>query len=215
MNSIEIIPGIIKDEWRAVKARLQALKEKTRWVHIDVSDGIFTPHKTWSNPNDLESIEPPPRVELHLMIVRPWEVIADWIKVNAVRRVVVHHEALDGNFNRLAEAVRGAGKEIVLAINPETAPEAIESFIGMVDAVLVMGVKPGFSGSPFEPVAFEKIASLRAQHPNVTIEIDGGVNLSRAPEFVRVGANRLVSTSFIESFADPSDGIKALYDSFR
>jgi len=215
IGDIEIIPGVIQDEWEPLKERLDLLKNKTDRVHIDVSDGVFTPHKTWINPADLGKVESPFKIEIHLMIVKPWERIADWIKPESVERIIVHWEALEGRFDEIAGAISKSGKKITLALNPETAPVDVEPFIGKVDAVLVMGVKPGFSGSSFEPAALEKIASLRGEHPNVTIEIDGGVNDKRAPEFVAAGANRLVSTSFIESFADPGDGIKALYESFR
>ena len=99
---LEIIPGILEDNWASVKKKLVTLDASAHWIHIDVSDGKFTPRQTWQNPSELvafarrphkyEEDKLPVLFEVHLMVVRPWEHIERWLH-GGVRRFIVHWEA--------------------------------------------------------------------------------------------------------------------------
>lgn len=46
--------------------------------------------------------------------------------------------------------------------------------------VLVLTVEPGFGGQSFKPAAAEKCRLLRAAHPELLIEVDGGITVETA-----------------------------------
>src|SRR3990167_2664665 len=102
---LEIIPVILEDNWVDVRKKLAALGESVPWVHLDVSDGRFSPRRTWQNPSELMAFARRPHVyhpyeeeklpvhfEIHLMVVRPWQYIESWIAAG-VQRFIVHWEA--------------------------------------------------------------------------------------------------------------------------
>ena len=53
--------------------------------------------------------------------------------------------------------------------------------------------------------------AARQKHPEIKIEIDGGVKLENMPELVRSGADFLVMGSAIFAAADPPAVIKEVY----
>ena len=76
----------------------------------------------------------------------------------------------------LAE-IRNFGVAAGLALNPDTALETVLPHLEACDLVLVMSVNAGFGGQDFNPVAIEKLATLKSQKPDhVLLEVDGGVN---------------------------------------
>lgn len=211
MNGVEITPAIIEDGWESVREKLSRLEGKTNWVHLDASDGVFTGHKTWNNPEDLLGASTAILLEVHLMIAHPRPELERWFQ-DPIRRIIVHREAVE-NEEEVAEVikqVKSSGREIVLALNPETPWQSIEPFLDEIDGVVIMTIIPGWSGQEFKPETVAKITALRERRPDGIIEVDGGVNAERAGELVRAGANRLISSSFVWSFDDPAKGIEAL-----
>ncbi len=92
-----------------------------------------------------------------------------------------------------------------LALNPDTAFDAVEPFLHQVDLVLCMTVFPGFGGQSFMPEVVPKVAQVRAAVDAggwaVDVEVDGGIDTVTAPAVARAGANVLVSGSAV--FGDP------------
>jgi ribulose-phosphate 3-epimerase len=63
--------------------------------------------------------------------------------------------------------------------------------------VLVMSVMPGFGGQAFDDRALEKLRTLRSTHPNLLLEVDGGVNAKTAAACGEAGAHMLVAGAAI------------------
>ena len=57
---------------------------KEGWVHIDISDGTFTPNMSWRSPEELQaifnSLESKPKVEVHIMVENPEAIIDTWLR---------------------------------------------------------------------------------------------------------------------------------------
>lgn len=213
---MEIIPAILEKEWGAVQVKLDALEGKSDWAQIDVSDGEFTPHKTWGNPDDLWARRNDDiHIELHLMIARPWEDIQKWLRSGA-DRFVVHIEAfLDepenlDHVDDVLSVVQDADRQVGLALNPSTEWSVLERYMAAVEHILFLGVEPGASGQKFNQNVVGKITALRGRHKDVTIAVDGGVNDTTVGALASAGADRLISSSFIFSHSDPAKGIEAL-----
>ena len=70
-----------------------------------------------------------------------------------------------------------------------SAAAAMRSFMG-IDSV-------GFQGQIFDEKVIAKIKEVKKIYPELTIQIDGGVNLETAPLLKAAGADRLVIGSAI------------------
>jgi ribulose-phosphate 3-epimerase len=95
-----------------------------------------------------------------------------------------------------------------ITVSPETPVEAVFPFLGEVDDVMVMSVRPGWSGQSFIPGSLERLAAIRAeldrQGAAADLEIDGGVKLDNARRCVEAGATVLVAASAIFQAPDPA-----------
>ena len=92
----------------------------------------------------------------------------------------------------------------------DIALEAVDRLIALVDTVLLLAVDPGFSGQEFQPAILEKITDLRKKFPDVTIEVDGGINPKTAKQCIEVGADVLISASYIFDSPNLQEAIEAL-----
>jgi len=77
-----------------------------------------------------------------------------------------------------------------------------------------MSVNPGFGGQSFIPGTIQKVKELKEMirefHPDVLIEVDGGIDLVNARALVGEGADILVAGNTIFSSPDPSGTIQQL-----
>ena len=80
----------------------------------------------------------------------------------------------------------------------KTPIDVIDDYVKELNVVQLMSIGSiGSYGAVFEEGVYEKISSIRKKYPDVTIEIDGGVNLENAKKLVEAGANNLVIGSAI------------------
>ena len=87
----------------------------------------------------------------------------------------------------------------------------------MVDMALVMSAEAGFGGQAFNPIALEKLRSLRQDYPELLLEIDGGIDvdtisLARAAgcDLFVVGSAIFRQDSYLAAIADLNAGIQAV-----
>lgn len=207
---MEIIPAINEEYFSKVQEKLKQAAEFSEWIHLDVVDGVFAPHKTWGRAEDLAQVVTNLKIEVHLMVEKPEKQIEDWLKAGA-KRVIVHLEAFtEPNF--VLETVQRYNAEIVLAANPATPADAFGLFLNSFNFFQILAVDPGLAGQKFQDKALEKIKFLRGRAPKVKIEVDGGVNLESAKIVKAAGADILVSASYI--FNHP-EGPAAAYEELK
>ncbi|MBU0722621.1 hypothetical protein KKH46_00160 [Patescibacteria group bacterium] len=212
-NNYEIIPAIIPDSFEDMQSKVSLVKNFTKWVQIDVIDGVFVLPPSW--PYKLEDIilfnkkvEQKQQLpfldevnyEIDLMVDKPEEEIKKWL-VLGVRRFIVHIESID-NIDVLEQLILQYSKktvsEIGIALGLETPIEIIEPIINEIDCVQLMGIAHiGCQGEKFDERVIYKIKDLQKMSKNIIISIDGGVNLETASRLIEAGAIRLVSGSAI------------------
>jgi len=206
---MKLIPTINEESFKEIKRKIEIITPFTDWVQIDVSDNTFTPHLTWNNPEDLLSIETNLNIEIHLMIDDPEKLLERWFKIPQVRRVIIHYEATDDVEKNIAISQK-YGKELGLAITPETGWELLNKHFDKINFVQMLAVNPGLAGQDFNPRILNKIKTLKEYKKNVIIEVDGGVNLNIAKSLKEVGADIINSSSFIFKNPDIPGTVKAL-----
>ncbi|MDP2668916.1 MAG: hypothetical protein Q8P07_03735 [bacterium] len=195
-KAVEVIPSINVLDFKELKSQIKKVEPYAKWAHIDVSDGVFTKHVSWHEPKDLVGFKPKLKLEVHLMIDKPEESIAEWLIKPSVWRVIFHHEATK-NHRLLIDKIHESGKEAGLAIRPETPWLKLFPYLDKVELFLLLAVSPGPSGQEFNELILEKIGHIRHVAKNAIIEIDGGVNKAVARRCIAEGANILVAGSYL------------------
>lgn len=210
---IEIIPAIIAEDFRELKKKIRLAEPYVDWVQIDIMDGKFVPHSTWSEPKKLKDINTNLKIETHLMILDPFKTVDDWLRAG-ISRVIIHWESLklnpEGQLKKITEKVKSYKSQIGVALNPETPWQEIKAFVKNLDLVLLMGVNPGRSGQSFREEILPKIKALREFSANLNIEVDGGVKPENVRKIIEAGANILVVGSAIFEARDVKKAIEEL-----
>jgi ribulose-phosphate 3-epimerase len=196
-----VAPSIIAADFAHLGAELDRVAPfAARW-HTDVMDGHFVPNLT-IGPMIVEAIariSPLPQ-DVHLMITNPDETWEWYAKAGAAR--IAFHPDASKDPAALLRTIAGAGLGAGLAVNPDVPVEAVESYLGDVDHLVMMSVFPGFSGQRFIPDVLPKLERLRER--GIDLIVDGGVNPKNAPDCVAAGATVLVSASAIFGADDPA-----------
>ena len=212
----EIIPASIGQNFTEVANKIRLIKAATNLVHLDIMDGTFTDEFSWRAPEALESLEGETKIECHLMVKAPEQILPVWIKV--ADRIIIHTEATE-HLTEIIDSLAGRSVEPALGLNLETPISKIDELIGKVKAVHLMSIaKIGAHGHPFDERVLAKIKHLRSLHPGVIIQVDGGINLTNAQSVIEAGANNLVVGSAIWQTPDPIitlDKFKQLLEASR
>jgi ribulose-phosphate 3-epimerase len=206
---MKLIPTINEESFEEIKRKIEIITPFTDWIQIDVCNNTFAPRMTWNNPQDLLTIDTNLNIEVHLMIENPENVLDEWYKIPQVKRMIIHYEATD-NVEKNIEIAQKYGKELGLAIGPETSWELLTKYFDRINFIQLLAVNPGLAGQEFNLRILDKIKTLKENKNNVIIEIDGGVNLNVAKLVKEAGANIINSSSFIFKNPDIPNIIKQL-----
>ena len=179
-----------------------------RVIHVDVMDGHFVPP---ISIGDLivgslrELVHGRGGVlDVHLMVERPERRVEDFAKAGA-DSIAVHYEATP-HVNYALQAVRAAGLNAGLALNPATPAEVVTGLTDELDHVLCMTVNPGWGGQAYIASSTAKVARLRELlGPDVPIEVDGGIDARTAQTTRNAGATLFVAGSSIFGTPEPAD----------
>jgi len=186
-------------------------KSGSKYVHIDVMDGVFVPNISFGMPI-ISAVDKATDLvlDVHAMIVDPDKYIDDFIK-NGADIVTFHLEALDNE--RILKAINkihSQGKKVGISIKPKTPVEDIFPYIKLIDMVLVMTVEPGFGGQSFMHDMMKKVSAIKEYANNlgkeIDIEVDGGINDKTIKIANDAGANIFVlGTAFFKSKITPTE----------
>ena len=148
--------------------------------------------------------------EAHLMVENPLRYL-DATKKLGFERVLFHAEAVQKNKTRsLIEAIQEKNMKAGMVLNPKTPISAVTDFLPLLDTVMFMGHKPGVEHIAVDSLVYKKIQSFHKEHPKVRIEVDGGVDFTTLPLFMKAGATRFSVGSAISATQNPKQSLREL-----
>jgi ribulose-phosphate 3-epimerase len=211
---VEIAPSILSADFARLAEEIKTVERAGASVlHVDVMDGRFVPNITIGLPV-VKAISRATQlpIDAHLMIVEPGRYAEQFVAAGA-QMVSIHVEA-DPHAHRTLTAIRNAGAQAGIAINPATSLAALEEVIRFADYVLLMSVNPGFGGQKFIPETLDRLRRLRKMIDEralgTRIEIDGGIDRDNIAEVVAAGAEIIVAGSAIFAAKDPAAAVREL-----
>jgi len=183
-------------------------------IHVDIMDGLYV-EQIAGGIDELRNIRTNWRGHLHVHLMT--EAPASWAQsaISAGADTVILSAGTTG-YQEAITLVRNAGKRVGVAINPDTPLNILKPILPFLNEVMIMGVKPGAAGQPFNQKVLNKISILneaRKKHGlKFVISVDGGINPQTADACWSAGADLLVSGSFL---AESPDFPLAVYDLMR
>lgn len=193
-----ILPSLLAADFgRLGDEILRAEASGAEALHLDIMDAHFVPNLSFGPDVVMlaKRVAPGFYRNVHLMMSRP-DLYLETFAAAGAQTIQVHVEA-DCDLHRELRRIREMGMRNALAFNPETPFERIEPYLGEVDEVLAMTVRPGYGGQKFIEDCLPKIAALRAARPGLDIMVDGGINSETAVLAAKSGANMFVAGSHL------------------
>ena len=208
MRGKRVAPSILAADFASLGNQVrQVMDAGARVIHVDVMDGHFVPPISIGDlivkALDEQVHDADGWLDVHLMIERPERQIEAFAEAGA-DSISVHFEATP-HVRYALDAVRGAGCQAGLALNPGTPIAAIDALEGAYDLLLCMTVNPGWGGQPLIPGTLEKVRRVRelVGEP-FPVEVDGGVDAQSAPACADAGASWFVAGSAVFAADDPA-----------
>lgn len=210
-----IAPTITTNDPAVYARRLEDFLTFAPRIQIDITDGQFAPSQTIN----LNQVYWPPadkrecKIDLHLMLQRP----IDWLdQIVAVvpDKVILHAESDDAGrmLPRIYEHLQRFGMQVGVALLPETQPADVADIIRAVDSVLIFGGHLGYQGGVADLTQLGKIPAIQQINSTVTIEWDGGANLSNVSQIAAAGVDQINIGSAISGASDPAVAYRQLVE---
>jgi ribulose-phosphate 3-epimerase len=199
---MKIVPALLTNSKGEFKRMLEICRDFSDYLQIDIMDGKFVPSQSVDS-TVIASFVARVACEAHLMVNDPLGWISVFKKFGA-QRIIFHFEIKNKHLE-IIQAVKTAGLEAGLAINPDTQIKDFEALVDKLDAVLFMSVVPGFYGAKFIPAVLTKIKDFKKRYPKIITGVDGGIKPDNVREVAQSGVDYICVGSAILATANPKE----------
>jgi ribulose-phosphate 3-epimerase len=209
----KLAASIVSADLAHLADQVALIEEFADIMHIDLMDAHFVPPLT-IGPPVIKALRPvTDRVlHAHLMVDTPEGLFDDLAEAGA-DMVSFHLEAAHDPEPVIRKA-RGVGLGVGITLNLETPVEDAFPYLDDVDDVMLMSIRPGWSGQTLNPEVFPRVEAIRAELDRrglgAELEVDGGIKLDNAQRALNAGATVLIAASAIFWRSDPADAARQL-----
>ncbi len=230
-KKIEIVPAVLPKNFKDLGNHVDKIVGKAKRVQVDIVDGVYAHgtflHKATWPYHDKETFDKVVseehglphwdeiNYEFDLMINDPLLRVMDYVRAGA-SHIIVHARSPEAvkavqHLVDLREDSGALSVQVGVALMCDAQPDELEQFEAQYDYVQVMGIATiGRQGELFDERSVHLLERLHARYPDLTLQIDGGVNAERIPALVKAGAQFLVAGSAVFRQDDPGAAIKEL-----
>jgi pentose-5-phosphate-3-epimerase len=223
------VPAILPSSYEDLQGKISLFTKipLVDRVQIDVVDGEFVKPASWpyNTSRELQELidrgEMLPKLdrityEIDLMCLDIERACGDWLSLGA-KRLTLHAQS-EAEFPELLASVTkryGLGADFVkdlvsfgIALPLQNNLELVEPCLDQVAYVQYMGIaQVGKQGQPFDERVFNNISTFRNRHPNIPVQVDGGVSFERAQQLLALGVTNVIVGSALAQ--DPSAAFAA------
>ncbi|MBA3552668.1 MAG: ribulose-phosphate 3-epimerase [Actinobacteria bacterium] len=209
----KVAASILSADFARLGEQIRLVEPHADLVHVDVMDAHFVPPLS-IGPVVVGAIRRSTDLPLHchLMVDRPEAMLRELADVH-VDIATFHVEAVDEPALVIGK-IESLGMRPGLALSPDTPVEEVFPHVERLDRVLVMSVRPGWSGQEFLEGTLPRLGAIRAeierQGLSVEVEVDGGINAETGPRCLAAGATVLAAASSIFKAVDPAEATRRL-----
>lgn len=204
---INVCPTITAENKDKFFEQLGILKNFSKRIHIDLSDGTLAPRKLV----DVNEIHWPKElmVDIHVMSDYPKEIalVAGKLKPNCV---ILHEHTYD-EAEEVLVTLRQLDVKVGLAIYSENQLAEIRNYIQYLDHVLLFSGNLGYQGGSVANLNLLTIVNqIKSLNPMIEIGWDGGVNETNIKKMVTEGIEVINVGGYIMLSSNPQDAYAKL-----
>lgn len=209
-HNVKIIPAVLPKSFAELEEGLERLRGIAREVQVDlvgrnVLDAVVAMPLWQDFDFELDIMLPDPRVALDSALeLGASRIVVHAQNEHAKEALVALQNLRDGNYPTT----------LVVSLPAHAGPEVLDEFVGLYDAVQVMGIDhEGKQGEPPDPhgKTVELLQRIRAIYPALPLQVDGGVRANNARALAVAGADRLIVGSAIVRADDSKAAYNELY----
>jgi ribulose-phosphate 3-epimerase len=219
MRPAKVAASILAADFARLGEQVKAVEPWADMIHVDMMDAHFVPPLT-IGPVVVESLRPVTDRPLHahLMVERPQDLLEALVEAGT-DQVTFHAEA-SVDAPKLLARIREHGVRAGMAVNPETAVDALFPHLDDLDNVIVMTLeRTGWAGQPFQESSLPKIEAIRREIDrrglSIDVEVDGGIDERSGARCLVAGATVLAAASSVFRSGDPAEAARRLAEIAR
>ncbi len=181
--------------------------------HFDMMDGHYVPNIALS-PQHLKDLKQYTKLpfHLHLELGNPDYVLDSFPELFA-DLILVQWDTItepEKTFSRIQK--RGA--MVGLSLNPADNLDNVKNYLPLIDTLLLLSVNPGFGGQPIVKDIDNKLSIARGMldmvGKNITLAVDGGVNLDNSKDLIKAGTDWLIIGTALYSQMDMANYVASI-----
>lgn len=195
-----IFPTILEKNVEEALNKVELVSSFTNFTQIDIVDRDISAQPTFHDISTLDNANVEISYELDLMMYDAANFLQQ--KYKKVTKICLYSQNAINIFANISKS-KELGYETGISIHPDQEIEDIEALLNYIDYVQFFTVKPGAQGQPFIPTVLAKIENFIHKHPDIQVQVDGGINQNTIDGLLEVGVKNMAVGSAIFTSVDP------------